>query len=91
MKQGDRVVILRARTARGAQGTVIWYGDDRFDEEGLRKRVGIRIEGQAEPVYVNAAHVELLEAASGALLADPEDRSRYAVYGDWLQERGDPL
>lgn len=127
MKKGDRVVILRGRTSRGMQGTVIWYGDDRFDEEGLRKRVGIRIEGQAEPVYVNAAHVEVLEAAADpaaatpekaaakrarakaprkapalanaegrnlelerALLEDPDDRSRYAVYGDWLQERGDP-
>jgi len=132
MKKGDRVVILRGQKSRGAQGTVIWYGADRFDEEGQRKRVGIKVEGQAEPIYVNAAHVEVLEAAPApteaepaepgkassakkprarkrsagpppivapegrnldlerALLAAPDDRSQYAVYGDGLQERGDP-
>jgi uncharacterized protein (TIGR02996 family) len=157
MNKGDKVVIVRGQRSRGEEGTIVWIGQNRFDE-GLR--VGIKIEGVADPVFVNEECADVLEAAVSVakkeerpgpeekkaaqkttktsaqkttkkrkrrlrsrkpdpvaslpveepdeprpprvdppkrepelerlILEDPDDRTRYAVYADWLQDTGDP-
>jgi hypothetical protein len=59
MKRGDRVLVVRGRKAQGEEGTIFWYGPDKY---GDGMRAGIKTDA-GETHFLKAEYLKLIEQA----------------------------
>jgi hypothetical protein len=59
LDKGTQVKIVRGRKARGEEGTVFWYGPNKYGE-GMR----VGVETASGKHFINAAHIRVLSEAS---------------------------
>jgi uncharacterized protein (TIGR02996 family) len=95
-------VEFRLRDVRSGAEMAWWAGDPLEDPQTNVERVVFtedfhavrvtRFDGVSEEILLPAprARTEIEDALRDAIFANPEDEDARRVYGDWLQEHGDP-
>lgn len=56
MKKGDRVVVVRGRKAQGEEGTIFWFGPDKY---GDGMRAGVKIDN-GETHFLKSEYLKVI-------------------------------